>query len=110
MNAINIIHPYKYNGQWVFDDKSKELDKEPFVAGADTLIDMLTNNAKKCTIVFSEINFPDATEVIENENPGGDGKNGTFYSHSSLPQLWLCPALLKYFKFPPEKIYFQIKL
>ena len=35
-NAIFVIKPYKWNGMWVFDDERVYLDKEPFVAGADT--------------------------------------------------------------------------
>ena len=38
-NAINVIKPDKWNGMWVFDDQRVDLDKEPFVAGADTMID-----------------------------------------------------------------------
>lgn len=39
MNAIRAIYPYKDSGLWVFDDERVGLDKEPFIAGADTLID-----------------------------------------------------------------------
>ena len=115
MNAINVIHPYKYNGQWVFDDVSKELDKEPFVAGADTLIDnLLPSEVEECTVLFSEKHFPSATQVIENEGPGEDGEGGTYYLHKRsfgkdtiIPhKLWLCPALLKYFNEPPNEIHF----
>ena len=38
-NAIHVIKPYKWSGLWVFDDERVDLDKEPFVAGADTMID-----------------------------------------------------------------------
>ena len=38
-NSIKIITPYKYNDQWVFDDERVGLEREPFVNGADTLID-----------------------------------------------------------------------
>ena len=37
-NSIFVIRPYKSNGMWVFDDERVGLDKEPFVAGADTMI------------------------------------------------------------------------
>ena len=39
MNQINIIAPYKYMGLWVFDDPRVGLVQEPFVAGADGMID-----------------------------------------------------------------------
>ncbi len=41
MNSICAIHPYKYEGLWVFDDPHVGLVKEPFVAGADTIIDLM---------------------------------------------------------------------
>ena len=53
MNAINIINPYRWNNMWVFDDSSKELDKEPLVEGADTLLSMLTDQ-ENAIITFSE--------------------------------------------------------
>jgi hypothetical protein len=39
MNAINVIVPYKKYGMWVFDDPRVGLVEEPFVGGADTMID-----------------------------------------------------------------------
>jgi len=41
VNAINFIVPYRYEGMWVFDDARVGLDKEPFVSGADDMIDVL---------------------------------------------------------------------
>jgi len=42
MNNVNYIYSYVHNGAWVFDDESRELDKEPFVAGADLLLDAMS--------------------------------------------------------------------
>src|SRR4249919_3679921 len=39
MNAINVIAPYKSLGMWVFDDPRVGLVQEPFVSGADSMID-----------------------------------------------------------------------
>jgi hypothetical protein len=39
MNTINVIAPYKHLGMWVFDDPRVGLSKEPFVSGADAMID-----------------------------------------------------------------------
>ena len=37
---LHLRHPsLQWNGMWVFDDERVGLDKEPFVAGADTMID-----------------------------------------------------------------------
>ena len=41
MNAINVIKPYRWEGMWVFDDSAVGLVKEPFVSGADDMMDLL---------------------------------------------------------------------
>jgi hypothetical protein len=41
MNAINVIYPYKHDGLWVFDDERAGLIQEPFVAGADRIIEQM---------------------------------------------------------------------
>ena len=63
-NALNVIYPYKYEGMWVFDDEKVGLDKEPFVEGADTMIDHvlamkgLQNLEAGFRLVFSAGEFP----------------------------------------------------
>lgn len=110
MNALHVISPYKQNGQWVFDDPSKQLDKEPFVSGADTLLDLLTDNGSECTLIFSDVKFPSAGHRLKIIYPESDEPEGTFYRHESTQQeLWLCPALLKYFTLPPNEIFVQVK-
>jgi hypothetical protein len=41
MNSVMAIHPYKANGLWVFDDTAVGLRQEPFVAGADAIIERM---------------------------------------------------------------------
>jgi len=43
-NSIFVIKPYKWEGMWVFDDPTVELVREPFVAGADKIIDLATSD------------------------------------------------------------------
>jgi hypothetical protein len=52
MNNLNIIIPYKWEGMWVFDDPRVGLDKEPFVSGADDMIDILVINIPKADLGF----------------------------------------------------------
>ena len=65
-NSIFVIRPYKWQGMWVFDDERVGLDKEPFVAGADTMIDTavqlkgIPNAENGFLLVFSAGPFPDA--------------------------------------------------
>ena len=65
-NQIMTIKPYRWEGMWVFDDDRVGLHREPFVAGADTIIDALiaekgiANAAKGFVAVFSGDPFPGA--------------------------------------------------
>ena len=62
MNEINVISPYKHHGMWVFDDPRVGLVQEPFVAGADTMIDRVVADipdaARGFLLVFSASAFP----------------------------------------------------
>ena len=110
MNAINTIHPYLWNNMWVFDDESKDLDKEPLIAGADTLITRLVEGAQKCSVMFAQTEFPDADHLLTKIGPGiGNGTNYVYdISQEIKHHVWLCPALLCYFEVPPEKIFFKV--
>ena len=44
MNTLIAIHPDKSNGMWVFDDPEVGLRQEPFVSGADTIIERLVQD------------------------------------------------------------------
>ena len=61
MNSINVIAPYKYEGLWVFDDEKVGLVQEPFVGGADTMIDAIVENIPDADsgfrIIFSADEF-----------------------------------------------------
>ena len=111
MNNINIIKPYKWEGEfWVFDDESKGLDKEPLVEGADTLLDLLVDN-DQCKIMFSETNFPSSEFHIDFVKPNlVDGEENGNYYHSPKHKhdLWLCPALFKYFENAPKRIFIKL--
>lgn len=114
-NAIMIIHPYKHKSDWVFDDEATGLVKEPFVAGADTMLDIITDHGTECSLTFAANDFPDRQYVLHYVGMGVGGGavydfegkvNGVDVTHN----LWLCPALFKYFEEAPEKIYFKVKL
>ncbi|MGK7878119.1 MAG: DUF6717 family protein [Xenococcaceae cyanobacterium] len=113
MNSIRVIHPYFYEGLWVFDDEKVGLDKEPFVSGSDTIIEKIIetkgikNAAKGFTILFSDIPFPghDFKFVwLKEEGMGNWYKISEFNMEG-----WLCPALFKYFDMAPKEIYAQFK-
>ena len=74
MNAINVIAPYKWHGMWVFDDPRVGLVQEPFIAGADTMIDRVVADIPDAehgfTLIFSTTPFPDTSISV----PGGAKK------------------------------------
>ena len=122
-NQINIIKPYKHHEQWVFDDPSVGLEREAFVAGADTLLDIVTedipNAGDGIVVLFSAGKFPSYNVLLKWKH--GD-EDGNFYScfrdneqpvatHNSCEPLeaWLCPALFKYYEDAPKELYLQVK-
>ena len=64
MNELMAIHPYKASGMWVFDDPAVGLRQEPFISGADAIIDRLVKGIPDAesgfTLVFSAQPFPGA--------------------------------------------------
>jgi len=110
MNSLFVIAPYRYMGMWVFDDPRVGLVQEPFVGGADTIIDMLVQDIPDAEsgfgIVFAAIPFPDHVHRLDwlREETGGN-----IYRHVATGmEGWLCPALFKYFTTAPETIYLKV--
>ena len=111
MNAINVIAPYKHHGMWVFDDPRVGLVQEPFVAGADTMIDRVVADIPDAehgfTMIFSSTPFPGHQYRLDwrREESGGN----FYYAEQLDMEGWLCPALLKYFTEAPKQLYVQTK-
>jgi len=110
-NSIMVIHPYRDKGLWVFDDETTGLVKEPFVAGADIVIDLMTqaipNADKGFNLIFSATAFPGHELELKwlREDQGGNW----YYSDKLGMEGWLCPALFKYFEEAPNKLFVQFK-
>lgn len=111
MNAIIAIHPYKHEGLWVFDDEKVGLVQEPFVSGADTVIETMVSDIPGAetgfTLLFSASPFPGHEAAFDWRREEGGGN--WYYSSDLDAEGWLCPALFKYFEAAPEKIYAQFK-
>lgn len=111
MNAINIIAPYKYLGMWVFYDPRVGLVQEPFIAGADSMIDKVVaaipNAEQGFTMMFSAEAFPGQQFRLEWRRSEANGN--WYYSPQLGLEGWLCPALLRYFSEPPKELYVQIR-
>ena len=107
MNAIMVIMPYKWNGIWVFDDENTGLEREPFVSGADDIIDVMVEQLENAEggfiLTFSHLPFPgnDLELVRQHEDGGG------WWYHSPVLDMdgWLCPALFLYYEDAPIRLY-----
>ena len=104
-----VIFPYRHKGMWVFDDEDVGLRKEPFVSGADTIIDHavdtlgIQNARKGFRLVFSANPFPDYHLKLDWLR---EGDGGNWYASEQFDmEGWLCPALLKYCEEAPKEIY-----
>jgi len=111
MNAITAIHPYKDEGLWVFDDANVGLVREPFVSGADEIIERMVQGipdaARGFTLLFSAGPFPGHQATFERREKHRGGH--WYYSPELGIDGWLCPALFRYFDAAPERIYAQFK-
>lgn len=107
MNSLFVIAPYKWEGMWVFDDPRVGLHGEPFVSGADVMMDKLVASIpdaeKGFRLLFSATPFPGYNAKLEwrREEIGGNG----YFSPQFNLEGWLCPALFKYFAKAPAEIY-----
>ena len=107
MNALFVIAPYKYQGMWVFDDEQVGLRREPFVSGADTMIDRAVSDIPGAEggfrMIFSAEPFPGYTYRLERVR---SEFGGNWYRSEELGmEGWLCPALFKYFAAAPPELY-----
>jgi hypothetical protein len=110
MNAINVIYPYMSEGLWVFDDEKRAIVQEPFVGGADTILDAWTADMPDARqgfgLMFSAGAFPgfqyelDWTRAEMSGNVYRLGEDG--------PEGWLCPVLLQFFDEPPKKLFVKL--
>ena len=112
MNAINVIAPYKHLGMWVFDDARVGLSQEPFVAGADAMIDRVVadipNADQGFTLIFAATPFPGHQYRLDWVRADEDG--GNWYRSADLDmEGCLCPALFRYFDQAPKELYAQVK-
>lgn len=111
------VHVEFKNGQWVFSDLSVGLVDEPLRRGADSLLELLAedfiSDAKRdgVLLVFSAHSFAKAQLKLildPPDNPPVFG-SGNWYTADILgDRAWLCPALLRYFKEPPQKLYVAV--
>ena len=106
-NSLLVIAPYLHAGTWVFDDPSRGLKQEPFVAGIPHMIDGLVagipDAEKGFRLIFAAQEFPGYTHKLVWRRK--DVSGNWYYCPQFDAEGWLCPALLKFFKDAPREIY-----
>jgi hypothetical protein len=109
-NSIFTLAPYKWNGIWVFDDDRVGLVKEAFVAGADTTLDLLSNNAPKCVVHFSTNPFKGYQIRLDMLQTSEFGTDFVWTDKDNNDHdVWLCPAMFLYYPEAPDSLYVQVK-
>lgn len=110
VNSLFVIAPYRSHGFWVFDDPAVGLRQEPFISGADRILDVLTeaipDAASGFRLVFSPAPFPGHHARFALSRPEHGG-NWYAWPERGI-EGWLCPALFKYFEEAPAEIYVQV--
>ena len=107
MNAIRAIHPYRHEGLWVFDDETVGVTREPFVSGADGILDRLTTGIPGAATGFTRLFSAQPSPgfqlkcLWQREEFGGNW----YHCPANGADGWLCPALFKYFETAPPRLY-----
>jgi hypothetical protein len=111
MNSINIIIPYRYEGEWVFDDERVGLSRELFVSGADQVMDLISAHIPDAhsgfRLTFAATPFPGYQHKFIWKRREFDGN--WYYSDKLDKEGWLCPALFKYFETAPAEIFVKVE-
>ena len=100
------ISPYRIEGEmFAFDDPTVGLFREPFLGGANYWMDKFSGKTNSCTIAFSANPLPDYDVVLELQDT--HPQNGSNYDDQDGRNVWLCPALFKYFASAPKELYIK---
>ncbi len=86
-NSIFVIKPYKWEGLWVFDDANVGLVKEPFVGGADTMIDVATAHIANADKGFLAI-FSAGFSPMLKSSSNGPGRMAAAMSIAGRTRTW----------------------
>ena len=119
MKFSKVIEAVKYLDKWfVWDVMERERDDntEPIQVrgGFNTLLDILTNNADKCHIIYSDKEIPESyVKVLKLKGPGLN--KGIIYTYDMRiadkkfkHKVWVPLQLLEDFDKVPKHIYFKI--
>ena len=111
MSVIQEIFPYEREGIWIFDDPAVGLSREPFIRGADKMIDKAVGDIPSAVngfvVAFSDAPFPGHHITLQWRRAESAGD--WYFSPELQQEGWLSAALLKYFAKAPQTIYAQVR-
>jgi hypothetical protein len=98
------------DGLWVYDDASFGVKEQPFVFGADLILEKMVagvdEELDRVNILFSAIPFPGSEHRLEFVREETEGFVYLWADHNL--QGWMSPSLRNYFPDPPPKIFLQL--
>ena len=109
-NSIFRILVHRKNGIWVFDDDRFGIVGQPFVFGADLILEKMAAQSGlsgEClNLVFAGIPFPGSDFTLKFIREETEGF--MYRCEEENLQCWLSPSLKNYFPDPPPEIYLQL--
>jgi len=109
-NSIHRVLVRAVDGLWVYDDASFGVKEQPFVFGADLIIDKMVAGMEgvqdQVNVLFSGIPFPGSEYCLEFLREETKGFVYRWQDHNL--QGWMSPTLRNYFPDPPPKIFLQL--
>lgn len=122
LDNFGILELFVYKDErfrWVFDDESNHLAQEPFVAGMDEVIDLLTekfpNHGYDGIKLFMQEFATAETDAIELTHHTAChhpllGQSNYYWCKELDKKVWLCPNLYKYVTETPQVIMIWAKI
>ena len=109
-NSIFRVLARFVNGVWVFDDHTFGIREQPFVFGADLILEKMVagvgEELDQVNILFSGIPFPGSEHCLEFVREETEGFVYRWVDHNL--QGWMSPSLRNYFPETPPKICLQL--
>jgi hypothetical protein len=100
--------------RWYIDlpEWKGSIDELEMVQGADTMLDLVSNNTSECYITIGDEPFEGADKVTLvtdlSDSVGGGDYYMEKYRHDTVNQnMWLCAVTLDVFGFLPQKIFIK---
>lgn len=102
-NEIKHLSIYRLHNTWMFDDPFLGIIAEPFVPSASEVITELTKEYYGLDTYDTDILIGEDLEQYDAEINLVNVNGGSTYKYKDK-ELWLCPVLLRFFEYPPERI------